>query len=274
MYKEYCRRCHAEELTPGGIFLWKDQVPWVLNLATQTTTGGANLMFVRDALNCFVDSYDREGVTSLALPKIAAGLGHLDCEEVRDIIDSLLGSLPIPIFIYEEFIEGLAVDERLPESVVPTSPDENPVLFWGTRYPEWRALSNFEKTPFVINGKQYSTVEHFFQANKATAEWEHEMVRNAPTPKQAKGIARSIRLRPDWDDVKEEVMQLGLLEKFRQNEQPRLNLLSTDNRSIHEASPYDEEWGWINGTGKDRLGRLLVTVRAQIREEFKTLADS
>lgn len=114
----------------------KGDSPWVLNLATQATKGGADIVFVHNALSRFVDSYGREGITSLALPRIAAGLGRLDWEQVREVIDSLLGPLPFPIFIYEGYVEGLAVDEKLPGPVVSSESDETPVLFWRTRYPE------------------------------------------------------------------------------------------------------------------------------------------
>ena len=54
-----------------------------------------------------------------------------------------------------------------------------PVLFSWKRRNAWRALSNFEIAPMAIDGKQYPSVEHYFQANKATTDWEHEMVRLA-----------------------------------------------------------------------------------------------
>lgn len=41
MFKKYKRLCHRGELCLGDIFLWKETSPWMLNMVTQGTLGGA-----------------------------------------------------------------------------------------------------------------------------------------------------------------------------------------------------------------------------------------
>lgn len=88
---------------PGGYFLKKDSEPWVLNLATQDSRGGAEIEFVEECLENFTDYYKEEGITSLAIPRIAAGLGGLEWEDVKELLNEVLGPLPIPIYVYENF---------------------------------------------------------------------------------------------------------------------------------------------------------------------------
>ena len=268
MYKEYRQRCHREELRPGDLFLWKDGTPWILNLATQDRTSGARFTFVEECLTRLARDYANEGIASLAMPRIAAGLGGLAWSEVRELIDFLLGPLPIPVFVYEEYVEELAADEGLVDGSVACAEDREPILLWGNRHREWQGFSNMEIAPFTVDGKEYRSVEHYFQASKATTEWEHEMVRNATTPVEAKRLGREMRLRPDWEDVKLTVMRTGLHEKFRQNAYLGQLLLSTGNRPIHENSPHDAEWGWMNGAGQDLLGSLLIEIRPLLRAEL------
>lgn len=268
MYKEYRQRCHHEELRPGDLLLWKESTPWVLNLATQDRTSGATIAFVEECLTGLARGRANDGITSLAMPRIAAGLGGLAWHEIRDLIDSILGPLPIPIFVYEDYVEGLAADEGLVEGSHAHAEDEEPVLFWGNRHREWQGLSNMHVALFSVDGKQYQSVEHYFQACKAATEWEHEMVRTATTPIEAKRLGRQVRLRPDWDEVKLAVMQTGLTEKFRQDFVLGRLLLSTGNRPIHEDSPHDSEWGWMNGEGQDLLGLLLNEIRQLLRADL------
>jgi O-acetyl-ADP-ribose deacetylase (regulator of RNase III) len=107
MFKEYRRRCLSGELRPGEYFLDKTTQPWVLNLATQDTTRGATLEYVRSSLENLARRYSLEGIESLAMPKIAAGLGALDWNDIRDLIDEVLNPLRLAVYVYEEYIQGM-----------------------------------------------------------------------------------------------------------------------------------------------------------------------
>lgn len=52
-------------------------------------------------------------------------------------------------------------------------------------------LNNFEPSPFVINGKEFKSVEHFYQASKFSNEL-FEAVRLCPDADSAKKLAHSI----------------------------------------------------------------------------------
>lgn len=267
MFNEYRRLCHNGRLRPGEVHLWKDEPKWVLNLATQDVIEQAQLSFVRGALIRVAENYNSMGITSVAVPRIASGLGGIEWAIVREEIEELWGSLPIPIFVYEVYREGITADERWETPAGASMAATAPVFFWKDRYRQWKSLSNFAIATIVVDGKEYRSVEHYFQACKSTTEWEHEMVRNAGSPAEARSLGKTVGLRPDWEDVKEDVMMAGLLAKFRQHPQLRQLLLSTGDRPVHEDSPNDMEWGWGQGRGQDRLGKLLVRVRAIIRDE-------
>jgi predicted NAD-dependent protein-ADP-ribosyltransferase YbiA (DUF1768 family) len=48
-------------------------------------------------------AYLLEGITSLAMPRIASGLGGLEWRDVKRLIREILGPLTIPVLVYEEF---------------------------------------------------------------------------------------------------------------------------------------------------------------------------
>lgn len=131
------------------------------------------------------------------------------------------------------------------------------------------AFSNFAAYPFLLDGLRWPTSEHYFQAAKFAGTAYAEQIRTAKTPKLAAawGRARTIPLRADWEAVKEDVMRAALRAKFAAHADIRQLLLDTAAEEIIEASPIDYYWGsGQDGTGRNRLGALLMELRSMLRE--------
>ena len=76
------------------------------------------------------------------------------------------------------------------------------------------------------------------------------------------GGNREIKLRPDWEDVKEDVMMIALRAKFDQYPDLKQLLLSTAGKSLVEHTENDNYWGDAgDGSGLNRLCDLLVELR-------------
>ena len=111
----------------------------------------------------------------------------------------------------------------------------------------------------------YPSVEHAFQAAKTLDPLARELIRTAPTPKEAKRLGRAVDLRLDWEDVKVDVMRGLLVWKFLQ-EPYRSLLLSTGDEELVEGNFWrDQFWGKCDGVGENRLGRLLMEVRTGLQ---------
>ncbi len=147
---------------------------------------------------------------------------------------------------------------------------ENLVLFYSHTKGDYRAFSNFYPSEIEIDGKTYQTVEHYFQACKATDEEDHEKVRLAGNPYKTKELGKSIRRRDDWEDIKFGIMKKGCYAKFTRYKDLMKLLLSTGDLAIHENTLNDLEWGWFDNKGEDKLGRVLTEVREEIRKNADT----
>jgi hypothetical protein len=87
------------------------------------------------------------------------------------------------------------------------------------------------------------------------------------SPGLAKRVGRTLELREDWEQVKEAIMELLLWEKFK-DEPLRTQLLETGTASLVEGNYWgDRYWGVCRGEGKNRLGVLLMRVRANLRRD-------
>lgn len=134
---------------------------------------------------------------------------------------------------------------------------------------EYAFLSNFYFSPMIIDNVVYTTNEHYFQAMKSLNPKERQAIALAPTPGKAKHLGRKVSLRKDWEDIKEEVMLIGLRHKFS-NPELRKKLLATGNEELIEGTTWhDNYWGICDceacgGQGKNRLGKLLMQVREEL----------
>lgn len=143
---------------------------------------------------------------------------------------------------------------------------------------EFAFLSNFYNSPIefeTADGKVIiaPTVEHYFQAAKAMFAEEQIAILSAPTPGKSKRLGRHCLLRPDWEVVKEQIMYEALCKKFAISEL-REKLLATNDEYLEEGTTWhDNEWGVCHClkcqdiVGKNKLGKLLMRVREEIRNE-------
>jgi ribA/ribD-fused uncharacterized protein len=141
------------------------------------------------------------------------------------------------------------------------------ILFF-SKSPEYGWLSNFSEDPFTLNGIRWQSVEHYYQAHKYVGTEAMDRIRRAETPAKARkaGQDRSLVTRPDWEQVKQDVMKQAVRAKFDQNRRRREQLLATGDEELIHTSESDLFWGRNQeGTGENRLGEILMEIRAALR---------
>ena len=174
--------------------------------------------------------------------------------------------------------------------------DLRPVEFYESTDEPYGIFCNFYPSVIHVDGVRYATVEHFYQCQKFTDVEYRELIRSASTANKARILAqqrvaggyqwrvamnatirahlsRGVSVRPDWEQVKDAVMFKGLQAKFTQHLHLASRLKDTGDRPITEVSPRDWYWGCGGDRkGKNRLGHLLVNIRAYLRKKDKLRA--
>ena len=142
------------------------------------------------------------------------------------------------------------------------------VIEFNSKSETYNELSNFHWCPFLLEGKTWSTVEHYFQAQKFPADPVlQEKVRAAKTALGAKRLGRTktAAFRADWDSIKDEVMYTGIKAKFQQNPTLATLLAETGSAWLIEKAPRDSYWGsGPNGCGKNKTGHIIMRVRGEL----------
>lgn len=125
-------------------------------------------------------------------------------------------------------------------------------------------LSNFYVFPVSYEGVMYPSLENAYQAAKTE---DVNMRRNFEncTAGEAKKFGRKVVLRPGWDKIRLKVMEELLRNKFS-SDLLRSKLLDTGDQQLIEGNFWgDRFWGVYHGSGDNHLGKLLMKIRAELR---------
>jgi len=125
MYKDFRHWCRQQNPKPGSLWFWQGVDPQghpvrIVSLFTQDAPahegghpGRAKTEYVNHALHELKKLAEREKFTSLALPRLATGVGGLDWPHVEPLLRAQLGALPVPVFVYTNYQKGVAAAEPL-----------------------------------------------------------------------------------------------------------------------------------------------------------------
>lgn len=128
-------------------------------------------------------------------------------------------------------------------------------------------LSNFYESPLVVPALGVAaSVEHAYQAFKTLDKGMRMHVLSASTPGEAKKRGRQLELRPNWEQIKYEIMHDLLVVKFFHGTKLATHLLATGDAELIEGNTWgDTYWGVCRGNGLNNLGKLLMLRREQLR---------
>ena len=132
---------------------------------------------------------------------------------------------------------------------------------------EYAFLSNFSSSIVELDGRYYPTVEHAYQAAKSLDKQDRAkiLLLGSTEAGKAKRLGRTFRLRPDWDDIRVDVMYTLLCQKFKRNSGLGIWLVETGDAELIEGNHWgDTFWGVCNGIGDNMLGNLLMARRAEL----------
>lgn len=119
LYKDFRHYCHTQHPKAGDAWLWgAADGKRIISLLTQEAAyghgekpGTATLPNVNHALRALRHVVESEKITSIALPRLATGVGKLDWAAVRPLIDEHLASLQIPVYLYTRYEKGVRAAE-------------------------------------------------------------------------------------------------------------------------------------------------------------------
>lgn len=120
MYKDF--RHYSQTFTPkvGGLWTWAGVGGvQIVNLYTQepapnygSRPGRASIENVNHCLKALRQLIAEEKFESVALPRLATGVGGLEWKDVKPLVDKHLGHLSIPVYVYTNYHPGVEAEEK------------------------------------------------------------------------------------------------------------------------------------------------------------------
>lgn len=178
--------------------------------------------------------------------------------------------------------------------------DSEMVLFWGhspainnvitdsclSQWYKCKFTETYTSKDGATKKVNFTSTEQYMMFRKASIFKDYEIANHIlkiQNPKTIKGLGRKIKDFDEaiWDKHKVRVVIRGNYLKFSQNEELKKHLLSTGDKIIVEASPYDKVWGvgMSRGNkgiydlnkwkGENLLGFSLMAVRAYINSKIE-----
>lgn len=125
LYKDFRHWCKVHGAKPGEVWVWSGvgeggRAMHIACLLTQAPSehegahpGRAKTNYVNKALHELRKVIERDGFKSVALPRLATGVGGLAWNEVKPLILASLDTLGLPVFVYSTFKKDVVADESL-----------------------------------------------------------------------------------------------------------------------------------------------------------------
>lgn len=119
MYKDFRHYCKTNHPPEGGLWSWRGVgSKMIINLFTQEhpsaqggTPGRATLPYVNKALKELLKEIEKEGIKTVALTKLATGVGALPWAEVKPMLEQHLKSSKTVFYVYEEYKKNVKAKE-------------------------------------------------------------------------------------------------------------------------------------------------------------------
>ena len=151
---------------------------------------------------------------------------------------------------------------------------------------EWGVLSNFARTPIVIDGVTFDCAEKLFQVMKFTDDESRKVIyskKGQPIKMMARHQEKVGSVREDWGRIFIDVMKFCLMQKYSQSEAFRKELERSKGMFIVEQQPnpkrpagaYSAKLSEDGSTwvGPNIMGRLLMELRDKGALEYNLPED-
>ncbi len=146
----------------------------------------------------------------------------------------------------------------------------DPIYFNAAKIDTYKELDNRFPAKFTLDGKEWPSVEHYYQAMKFPELPDYqEVIRTTKTSTAAAKLGKTRDptkpIRADWQEQRGLIMRKAIFAKFDQNPPLKEIIVGTGIRPLIFADANDAFWGYgRTKMGQNRLGILLMQYRGSV----------
>ena len=258
--------------------------------------------------DCYMNSLklaSARGIRTVAFPSISTGVYGYPVEEaartavstVRKFVEDCPNKMDEIVWVLFDSRTKAAYDSAISETEAEinraghTDTGSVKIIGFYHEYDGYGCFSNWYSAPFDYAGKHFAHSEQFMMYHKVMMFGKRDLadkIMRTNDPGKCKSIAgqRFPEFDSDlWNRTCYTVVKRGVRAKFAQHEDILGILLGTGNAILAECSARDSKWGIGIGIenpasrviakwkGQNLLGRILMEVRDELRQEVKASPD-
>lgn len=137
---------------------------------------------------------------------------------------------------------------------------------------QYKFLSNMYPAEFVWDNIVWRSSEHAYVAAKITDRILRIEISKIRRAGDVKRFGRTLELRPDWEEVKIDMMREIVRAKFTQNPLLKDWLIATGDAHIEEGNTWNDRfWGICppdSDNGRNELGKILMQLRVEMGGKY------
>ncbi len=138
------------------------------------------------------------------------------------------------------------------------APIDVPIIFSGRNHKDEPALR--------VQHVKFPSVEHAYVAAKSMDPEFQLQVAAIEKAGDVKKLGRTVKLRPEWDQVKLNIMRMLVTKKFKSHDDLAWSLMATGDAELIEGNTWgDTYWGVCKGVGENNLGKILMAIRTELQ---------
>jgi len=141
------------------------------------------------------------------------------------------------------------------------------IYAWAPEFANVHSTFPYEEKPLLIDGLEWPHSEGYFQAMKAFGTYDWDLARQRIPkcdPMDSWSVGQRLKLRLDWEQVKDDIMMTALREKFKDPYLKAL-LISTRDYPLVQLKNCSYWGSGRDGRGLNKLGVLLQNLRNEIK---------
>jgi O-acetyl-ADP-ribose deacetylase (regulator of RNase III) len=101
MHTDYKKYCNEGKLRPGGMHVWENDgdPKYIINFPSKDDLSPSKLEYIVDGLEALREVIESNNIKTIAIPALGSGLGGLDYDDVRPLLEEFADSLPEGVFV-------------------------------------------------------------------------------------------------------------------------------------------------------------------------------
>ena len=132
--------------------------------------------------------------------------------------------------------------------------------------------NSFVGHEFTYEGNKFNSAEAAYQSAKCL-DLRNRYRFTKMNPANAHKVGQLVRIRPDWEMVKDKVMEDVIWAKFAGDKGLSTRLIATNPAILINGTDSDTYWGMGENQGENKLGKILTKVRDKLIGQFNVDFD-